>query len=290
MANFLAMSVALNPGDEVLIEQPGYGLFSDVANYIQAQAQFFVRSLTNGFEVNTSDLAAKLTPQTRLIVLSNLHNPSGALMLGETLRDIGKLALDRGIYVFIDEVYLEMLFDGAAPFAFAIGQELGGDRNPFITTNSLTKTFGLSGLRCGWILAEPELARQMWRLNDLFGVNAAHVAEQMSVVAFDRLTELRNKARALLSANRRLLDDFLDAHGDLECFRPPAGTVVFPKLPHGNLQTFFDLLREKYETTVVPGRFFGSPQHFRIGIGGETDVVRGGLERLSAALRESFSW
>ena len=176
---------------------------------------------------------------------------------------------------------------GGKPWAFAVGRSLAGDNNPFITTNSLTKTYGLSGLRCGWVLASPELAHQMWRLNDLFGVNAAHVAEQMSVNAFDHLTVLRERARKLLTANRDLLDQFLDSHPSLECSRPPAGTVVFPKLSSGDGELFVELLRDKYETSVVPGRFFGSPQHFRIGIGGDTDNVRGGLERLDAAL-EAF--
>ena len=80
--------------------------------------------------------------------------------------------------------------------------------------------YGLSGLRCGWILAAPELAHRMWRLNDLFGVNAAHVAEQMSVIALDQLEVLRTKSRALLAVNRRLLDAFLDSHRELECYRP----------------------------------------------------------------------
>jgi aspartate/methionine/tyrosine aminotransferase len=126
----------------------------------------------------------------------------------------------------------------------------------------------------------------MWRLNDLFGVNAAHIAEEMSVIAFDRLDVMRARTRDLLTTNRTLLDTFLDSHRELKCFRPPAGTVIFPKLPNGDPETFFTLLRDTYETTVVPGKFFGAPQHFRIGIGGETENVRGGLERLDAALTE----
>jgi len=83
---------------------------------------------------------------------------------------------------------------------------------------------------------------------------------------------------------RALIESFLDSRRDLECFRPPAGTVFFPRLTHGDPETFIKLLREKYETTVVPGTFFEMPQHFRIGIGGDTAGLRAGLERLSAAL------
>jgi aspartate/methionine/tyrosine aminotransferase len=185
----------------------------------------------------------------------------------------------------MDEVYLEMLFDGGAPFCFPIGKTLS-EENPFIVTTSLTKVYGLSGLRCGWILASPDLAKRMWLLNDLYGSVAAHPVERMSVIALDHLEQFRKRAQSLLSANRALLDSFLDSRRDLECFRPPAGTVVFPRLVHGDPDAFLDLLRNKYETTVVPGKFFEMPQHFRIGIGGDTAGLRAGLERLGAALDE----
>ena len=99
----------------------------------------------------------------------------------------------------------------------------------------------------------------------------------MSVMAFDHLAQFRARAAALLDANRPLLDAFLDAHPELECLRPPAGSIVFPRLPSGDTAAFFKLLREKYETTVVPGHFFEMPQHFRIGIGGDPEMVRAGL-------------
>jgi histidinol-phosphate/aromatic aminotransferase/cobyric acid decarboxylase-like protein len=115
-----------------------------------------------------------------------------------------------------------MLFGKAAPFCFPIGNAIAGvGENPFIATSSLTKVYGLSGLRCGWILAAPDLARRMWLLNDLFAATGAHPAERLSVAAFDHLEQFRERARALLTANRQLLDAFLDSRRDIECFRPP---------------------------------------------------------------------
>ena len=290
LANHLAMAAILDPGDEVLLEQPAYGPLLDVANYLGARVKRLPRRFESRFAVNLDELQGAITNSTRLVVLTNLHNPSGALLSAEMIGAIGKLALRAGGHVLVDEVYLEMLFGKPAPFCFPIGNSIASAKeNPFIVTSSLTKVYGLSGLRCGWILAAPDLARRMWLLNDLFAATGAHPAERLSVMAFDHLKQFRERAHALLTTNRALLDSFLDSRRDLECFRPPAGTVVFPRLAHGgDPEVFFKLLREKFETTVVPGSFFEMPRHFRVGIGGDTPTLRAGLERLGAAL-EAFA-
>jgi aspartate/methionine/tyrosine aminotransferase len=287
LANHLAMAAVLDPGDEVLMELPVYGPILHVAEYLGARIKRISRRFENDFAIDVAELAKALTAETRLIALTNLHNPSGALIPAGTMRAIGELAQRTRSYVLVDEVYLEMLFGRSAPFCFPIGEALAANgENPFIVTSSLTKVYGLSGLRCGWILAPPALAERMWLLNDLFAASPVHSAERMSVMAIDHLELFRKRARTVLVANRALLDAFLDSRNDLECFRPPAGTVSFPRLTHGDPQTFFKLLREKYETTVVPGEFFEMPKHFRLGIGGDTAGLRAGLERLGAALDE----
>lgn len=279
MANHLAMATLLEPGDEVVVEEPTYGLLLDVAHYLGARVRRLRRPFENNFDISRPALEEAITPDTKLVILTNLHNPSGALISAETIRAVGTLAEKVGARVLVDEVYLEMLFETAPPSAFSFGET-------FLVTSSLTKAYGLSGLRCGWILATPELAHRMWRLNDLFAATAAHPAERMSVVAFDHLAQFRARARALLTVNRALLNIFLDSRSDLDCFRPAAGSVVFPRLRRGDPQVFFELLREEYETSVVPGEFFEAPQHFRLGIGGETAYLRAGLERLAGALDE----
>ena len=278
MANHLAMAAVLEPGDEVLIESPAYGLLVEVARYLGARVSRFSRHVDNDFAIDLAEIADAITDRTRLIVISNLHNPSGALVTRETLAALAGVARRVGANVLVDEVYLEMLFGREEPAAFLI------DPETFIITNSLTKTYGLSGLRCGWILARPQLAKRMRLLNDFFDVNAPHLAERASVIAFDRLAQFRDRACRLLEKNRALLDAFLDRRSDLDVFRPPAGTVVFPGLKSGRTAEFVRLLREEYETSVVPGEFFEMPDQFRIGIGGATDDVRAGLERITAAL------
>ena len=277
MANHLALATLLGPGDEVVLEEPAYGPLLDVARYLGARVRRVARRLENDFVISLGELEAAITSATRLIVLTNLHNPSGALLTAEALRAIGEIAGRVGALVLVDEAYLEMVFDPPERPCFSLGKN-------FIVTNSLTKTYGLSSLRCGWVLAAPELARRMWQMNDLFAATPAHPAERLAVVAFDHLEHFRARAAEWLATNRRLLDDFLATRGDLDYFQPGAGTIVFPRLRHGDPAKFFQTLREEYDTSVVPGEFFESPRHFRLGIGGDPEMVRGGLERLGAAL------
>lgn len=277
MANHLALATLLAPCDEVVIEQPAYGPLLDVAHYLGARVRRVKRRFEDDFEISLGEMERAITPSTRLIVLTNMHNPSGALLPAETLCAIGELAQRVGAQVLVDEAYLDMLFDRAAPYAFSLGEN-------FIVTTSLTKTYGLSSLRCGWILAPPDLAQRMWLMNDLFAATPAHPAERLAVVAFDHLAQFRDRAESRLTTNRVLLDAFLDSRPDLECFRPPGGTIVFPRLTKGDPDRFFKMLREEYETTVVPGSFFELPRHFRLGIGGETEPLRAALAQLGAAL------
>ena len=277
MANFLALAACLESGDEVLIEQPTYELLLCAARFLGARVVRFARRFEEGFAINPEELRRIVTAKTRLIVLTNLHNPSGVLTSDEVLREVGAIAREVGGRVLIDEVYLDASFSKTPRTAFQLGTE-------FIVTSSLTKVHGLSGLRCGWILAEANLARRIWRLNDLMDASHVHAAERMSVIALDNLGNFANRTKQLLATNRSLLDAFLDSRDDLEVVRPEFGTIVFPRLRHGSANEFCKLLREKFETTVVPGEFFEMPQHFRIGIGGDSEMVEGGLERLGAAL------
>ena len=279
MANHLAMAACFEPGDEVLVEQPTYELLLSTALFLGAKIRRFRRRFEDNFRIDPQEVEKKVTPRTRLIVITNLHNPSGALSDEATLAAIGEIALRCGARVLVDEVYLEAVFDGSARSAFHLGKQ-------FISTNSLTKAYGLSGLRCGWILAEPELAARMWRLNDVYAATPVHPGELLSVAALDRLEQIAGRAKKLLDTNRAALNALLDARRELQCFRPEFGTVFFPKLRRGDVENFSALLRDRYETSVVPGKFFEMPRHFRIGLGGDTEMTAEGLRRLGCALEE----
>ncbi len=278
MANFIALTALLHRGDEVLVERPTYDPLLNILEHLDVRIKRFERLAEKSCRLGLGEVERKLTAQTKLVVLCNLHNPSSALTDDNTMRQVGEMAAGVGARVLVDEVYLETLFDQPWRSAFHLGPN-------FITTNSLTKAYGLSGIRCGWILAPPDLARQMWEVVDFTYGSPVHPAELLAVVALDNLSRVRDRARALLDANRALINTFLKAHRQLECEASVYGTTVFPRLRSGDAEVFVKKLREEFETSVVPGDFFERPQHFRIGFGGATDTLRGGLERISTALQ-----
>jgi hypothetical protein len=147
--------------------------------------------------------------------------------------------------------------------------------------------YGVSGLRCGWVLAEPELARAMYGLKNVFGSTGVHPAELLSVAAFENLDMIRERARRVVEADRAALAEFLDATPRLSALRTEWGTTVFPRLEGGGVQTFLERLRSEFETSAVPGRFFEMPDHFRIGMGCDSEMFREGLRRLGKCLADS---
>ncbi len=238
MANMLAMAAILEPGDEVLVEHPTYGLLLDALGYLQADIRRFSRRAEAGFALDAVEVERSITPQTRLIVITNLHNPSSAFATEEQLLAVGALAKRAGARVLVDEVYLDAAFELKPRSSIHLGPE-------FVVTSSLTKVYGLSGLRCGWILAEPDLARRIWLLDDLFDVNMAHPAERLSVVVFQNFERVRGEARVLLERNRGLLNQFLSGRKDLDVRPLDFGTTVFPRLLTGSVDKFCELFREQ---------------------------------------------
>jgi len=280
MANHLAMAAIIEPGDEVLIEHPAYGPILDVAYYLQANVRRFPRAEENGWAIDPKEVRRNITPKTRLVVITNLHNPTSALTSEAVLREIGDIARSIGAFVLVDEVYLDAVYEGTPRPSFHLGPQ-------FVVTSSLTKVYGASGLRCGWILAQPDLAWKMRRLNDLYSATPVYPGELLSVAAFQHLNLLREKARRIVGADRQLLRNFLGEQSNICAVWTNWGTTSFVRLFRSrgsNTDRFLEQLRAKFDTSAVPGRFFEMPDHFRIGMGVNTEMFCEGLNRIGRTL------
>ena len=275
-ANFFALAALVEPGDDVLIERPGYDPLMGAARLLGARAVRFDRTEASGFALDPERVGAALTPRTRAIVLTHPHNPTGVAADERALVDIAEIARRADARIIVDEVYRDV--SPVAGHAFATRD------NVFVTTNSLTKSYGLSGLRCGWVIASDEISYRVRRVRDVVDGTGAIVAERLATLAFANLDTLAARARNILVRNKTLVDDFLTSRPELR-WAPSAGTVVFPRIEGvDDIGEFADRLLHERETGIVPGRFFDAPAHFRLGFGGDTDRLRSGLEQIAAAL------
>jgi hypothetical protein len=275
-ANFLCCLALLEPGDEVVVETPAYDPLLAVTRSLGARVRRFERRLDERFAVRPEQVAAAITPATRLVMLTQPHNPSGALAEDGVMEEIASTAARHGAWVLSDEVYLDAARGCGAPPAARLAENV-------ISTNSLTKSYGLASLRCGWAIAAPAIAERIRRARDLVDGNGSIAVERLSTIAFGRLETLAERARAILEPNVRTARDWLDRTRQLEGFVAGA-TVAFPRLRGGaDASAFCDrLLRSG--VAVVPGRFFEAPAHFRIGLGVPPETLAAGLRRIGGGL------
>ena len=276
-ANFLALAALIENGDEVLIERPAYDPLVAAARMLGAGVRFFERRFDEGYALDSGRIEAAMGPKTRLVIVSSPHNPSGVLAKAETLRALGGVAEKAGVFVLVDEVYLDAALGGKHPPAATLSPA-------FISTNSLTKSWGLASLRCGWAIASPEMTERIRRARDVVDVWGPIPSDRLSVVAFEYLDRLAERARALIEANSQLTAEFLAGRGELE-YVSSSATLAFPRFRDGrDADPFVHRLFEEHRVAVSPGRFFDSPSHFRLSFGGATDSLRRGLDAISRCL------
>lgn len=280
-ANFLAMLALIGPGDDVLIERPAYDPLIGAARALGANVVHFERTWSRAFALDPDAVRSALTPATRLIVMSNAHNPSGAMAGRAVLEEIGALAAANGALVLVDEVYAEAQHDASA--APETAAKLG---DAFVVTSSLTKAYGLAGLRCGWVLASREVSERVRITRDVVDGSGPFVAERLALTAFANLERLRARARSILETNFARLRSMVESNPRLEWVAPVAGTTAFPRLREvADTSEFVDRLVAEHDTIVVPGRYFQAPEHIRISFGGRPEMFNEAVSRLDRALR-----
>ena len=279
-ANFLALAALLETDDEVLIETPYYDPLPAAARMLGGRVVSFARRFEDGFDLDPEVLAASLTSRTRVLMLTNPHNPSGALISPDRMSAVVRLAERRGFTILVDEVYRDVV-RGERPAPAATLSEA------CVSTSSLTKAYGLASLRCGWVLASAELARKVRRARDLVDGWSPMPSDRLAVVAFQNLEALAARSRALVEANLRQITDWLASSPvapRLECV-PPRATLAFPRLRGvADSAPFVERLFRRTGVAVAPGHFFGTPAHFRMAFGGKPETVAEGLEAIGREL------
>lgn len=281
LVNWLACAAALDgaaAGSEAIVERPCYDPLLQVVRSHGVRVRRLERRFAEAWGIDLDRFASLVNPRTRLAVVSNLHNPTGARIPPETLRAMARILRRVGAYLLVDEVYLECLF-GSRP-------ESGVRAGPnVVTTCSLTKAYGLDGLRAGWLLGPRPLVRRAAKIHDLLGVMGVAPGEQMALRAFRHLAQLRKRAQSLLAPGLESVRRFLDAEPRLAAHLPEGGGVVLARLPRGvDEDRLVGHLRRRHDTLVVPGRFFEAPGYVRLSFGLRRSRLEAGLRNVSRAL------
>ena len=282
-ANFITIAATVAAGDHVLVERPGYDPLLGACLLMGARVERFDRAFESGYAIDLADLERRVGPHTRLIIVSSPHNPSGVSLDAMALTGLGRIAAATGAHVLVDEVYL----DAAALVRGDLAASRSAARldGPFIVTNSLTKSYGLAGLRSGWAVAPAPVAERMRRTRDVVDNASSAPADRLAALAFSELPRLAERARRLLAGNLDLARTFAARHPQLALAETPQTSVMFPRLAGvDDAGPFIDRLLSEHGVAVAPGRFFDAPAHVRISLAGRTEALAAGLERIGRAL------
>jgi hypothetical protein len=280
-ANWLASAAVLDGcgrGAEVIVERPTYEPLLRIPQALGHRVRRLERRAVDDYAIDLDRFASLVTARTRLAIVTNLHNPSGARIPMPTLRAMASLLARVKAYLLVDEVYLECLFRQRPASCLHAGPNV-------LTTNSLTKAYGLDGLRAGWILGPAALVARAGRINDLMTNNSVAAGERMALAAFRHQRDIDRRAHAILDPNLVRVRAFLEGEPRLKAFVPSGGNVIFPRIPARiDSDRLAGRLVERYSTLVVPGRFFEAPRHIRLSFGCRPALLARGLANISRAL------
>ena len=281
LANWLACAAALHacpPLTEVIVERPTYEPLLQIPRMLGHRVRRLERRFADRYAIDLERFRRLVSRRTRLAIVTNLHNPSGARIDADTLADMAAIMARVGGMLLVDEVYLECLFDERPNSCVHAGPNV-------ITTNSLTKAYGLDGLRAGWMLGPASVVHRAMLIHDLLGNNGVAPGEQLTVRAFERLDAIRARAQALLVPNLARVRGFVAREPRLRAIVPDGGNVIFPRVPAGiESDALAAHLVREYSTLLVPGRFFESPRHIRFSFGMRGAQLAQGLRNISRAL------
>lgn len=273
----------VRPGDHVLIERPGFDLFAGIGEWVGAKVDFFSRT-GDDFVIDEEEIAARLTARTKLVVLSDLHNPSGMQSSAESLKRIADLVGRHGAHLVIDEVYGDYADLAERPTsAVHLSPNI-------IAVNSLTKIYGLSSLRCGWVLASPELLAPIRHVSDQFEFGVSKLAHAVAALVFEHRDRFDRYSGDAIGASRPILERHFDSwrsEGLIRGSLPRFGCICFPEVVGiADTLEFSAWLANMSGVIVAPGEFFGEAGHVRIGFAHAPATLEKGLSRLHDGLRE----
>ncbi|HWW83651.1 MAG TPA: aminotransferase class I/II-fold pyridoxal phosphate-dependent enzyme [Vicinamibacterales bacterium] len=286
-ANYITTWHLVEPGDEVILMVPNYMQTWGIARGFGATVtewRLVERGSPSHWTVDTDSLRALVTPRTKLIVICNPNNPTGARFESDDLDRIAAVAESRGIWILSDEIYRGAELDGRET------PTMWGRSARVIVTSGLSKAYGLPGLRIGWLVGPPATVASLWSYHDYTTIAPGALSDFLATHALQpaRRATLLRRTRSIVNQNIPVIRDWLDSQGGLFTYVPPdAGAIIYVHYHYPvNSTRLVNMLRDRKSVLIVPGDHFGMDGYLRIGYGEQPDYLRRGLNRLRDLLAE----
>lgn len=278
-ANFLLFNVLLDPGDHVVALYPAYQQLYSVPRALGCDVSLWRIRPETGFRYDVDELERLVTPRTRLIVINSPHNPTGAMLSEDDMQRVYHIAHAVGARVLSDEAYRWLTH----PLGEALASPMYNLGPAGISVGTLSKPFGLPGLRIGWVAAPKEIVARCWEMRDYVSLSPGKLNDTLAILALKHLDQIVERNQAIIGANLARTESWIAQHAGILSWRPPRGGLL--ALLHYNLDILSlelaNKLATEYSVMLAPGSAFGFEHHLRIGIGQEPSIFAAGLERAS---------
>jgi aspartate/methionine/tyrosine aminotransferase len=284
-ANYLAIRTLLEPGDEIVVMLPNYMQIWGIAKNHGLCMETFNLVEENGWAPDLDELESKMSSNTRLVAVCNPNNPTGRALTDAEMNRIVTLARDHDAWLLADEVYR-----GAERTTEAITPSFYGRYEKVIAIGSMSKAYGLPGLRIGWAAAPPELLDRMWARHEYVAISATMLSNKLAALALrpEIRTKLLARTRRYIREGFPVLQGWTERHPGLFSFTPPdASAVAFIRYDLGiNSSELIRRLHEERSVLIVPGDHFGLDHHLRISFGLPETYLTTALDRIASLIDE----
>jgi aspartate/methionine/tyrosine aminotransferase len=282
-ALFIINTSLLEAGDELLVMHPNYGTNIETPRAMGCSVKFIEMELGSQFKLSIENVKQQLSPKTKLISVTSPHNPTGSMLSDSDLQELIALAESHNCYLLVDETYRDIPFGMPTSLAASLSKQV-------ISVSSVSKAYGLPGLRIGWLITKNEALMELFlAAKEQINICNSVVDEEMTYQFLMQKEAHIKRIKAHINYNYQLLETWLKNQTQFDYVLPQGGVVCFPRLKEGiDVEKFYTLLNQKYGTYVGPGHWFEMDKRYmRIGFGWPSrDELMKGLENISKVLTE----
>jgi capreomycidine synthase len=283
-AIFLVMNALLKPGDEVIVLYPAYHSLVHIAESIGCQLKYWKLRFEQRFTPNFEEFKSLITRNTRMVIVNFPHNPTGISVSVEQQTELIHLVAEVGAYLAWDEAFAELSYDAPSLPEVTLLYDKA------ISFGTLSKAYGLPGLRVGWCLASPDVLDKCIHLRDYISLALSPLVEIVAQRVIENADCLLNIRRQQAQINRQILVEWIEENQNfVDWVKPQGGVTAFPCFPGiSDIEAFCRHLINLYGVLLLPGTCFQHPNHVRLGFGCSTSKLQVGLSHLSQLLNKSI--